>query len=208
MARTKQTARKSTGGKANSKKYMSIHNNDIIELIEASQSIEQSSDINSDGKNIISVAFGNVIFDDESRYRAAVIFAYNLIKAGIIGKNKEWILLFHLKENEFSGKYKTQLESLFCKVYYVEYPTRPTNCIYLYAIDRYLAHDIPNVNCFVAVDSHYLWSPDRINRFIRSIYNWKESGKSVMGFKCKYMSGEVRQFGRRLCWYSKNYVQV
>ena len=52
---------------------MSIRNNDIIELvIEASRSIEleQSSDINCDnnnGKNIISVALGNEIFDDESR---------------------------------------------------------------------------------------------------------------------------------------------
>jgi len=134
--------------------------------------------INNIGAKIISVSFGNDIQSNESRYRAAVIFAHNLIKRGIIGSADGWTLLVNLKLNSFSDKYKTELESLGCKVFYVNYKE-----VYMYSIDRYLVHDIPNVHCFIAVDSHYVWDDKIIDKFLIETEKWNNSEYPVTGYR-------------------------
>ena len=136
--------------------------------------------INNIGVKIISVSFGNDIQSNESRYRAAVIFAYNLHKRGIIGPGSAdgWTLLVNLKLNSFSNKYKTELESLGCKVFYVNY-----NEVYMYSIDRYLVHDIPNVHCFISVDSHYVWDDKIIDKFLIETKKWNDSAYPVTGYR-------------------------
>jgi hypothetical protein len=147
--------------------------------------------------NIISVALGNVLYDDETRYRAVVIFAYNLFRGNLIGAHDSpWILQVIMKKNMFSDSYKLQLEQRFmCRVAYVEHPA---DQIYMYSIERYLAHDDPSVFRFIAVDSHYLWKPKNIKQFVVSMDNWLKSEKPVIGLVCNNMRSVSEIPGNRL----------
>ena len=174
-----------------------IINNEIISSITThftDEHLNKSSYDGKQGKSIISIAFGNVLDDDETRYRAAVIFAFKLFERNVIGKSDSpWNLSVVMRKNYFSDTYKLLLEKVMCRVIYVDHPA---DKIYMYSIERYFAIDDPTVFRFISLDSHWLWNDSQINRFLASMENWYRSEKPIIGFVCNHMdSREARQYG-------------
>jgi hypothetical protein len=162
--------------------------------IDADDHLIKSSNDYKPGKSIISIAFGNVRDNDQTRYRAAVIFAHRLFKRNVIGKSDSpWILSVVMRENDFSYMYKLLLEKFMCRVTYVQHPVDE---IYMYSIERYFAIDDPTVFRFISLDSHWLWNDKQIELFLNSMENWYKSGKPIVGFVCNHMDDrEPRQYG-------------
>ena len=103
-----------------------------ITINSTDEHLNKSSKDGKPGKSIISIALGNALEHDQTRYRAVVIFAHRLFKRNVIGtSDSPWILSVVMRENYFSHEYKLLLEQLNYRVIYVQHPV---DKIYMYSI--------------------------------------------------------------------------
>lgn len=133
----------------------------------------------------ISIAFGG----DEDRYKCALILATSLHRGNVIGSSHEWQLHVVMKKTSYSFTYKQLLEALGATVHYVSV-SNPLE----YSLERYKIHDSPGVTRWIAVDSHYLWTPAKVQEFQHTLDAWEDSEKPIIAYKWPKMSQSKKPF--------------
>jgi len=119
----------------------------------------------------ISIAVGG----PEWRYKAAVVFAADLLRWRLTGPGRIWKLYVLLQPTVFSDEYRDMLKAAYANVRY----ERVQNT-YQFNTERYLVHDRPEVTQWIAMDSHYDFRKEDIEKVMRWIVEWNISGKAIM----------------------------